>query len=209
MLQKQPLNEISPLQAAKWLKISLLLSMEDMEALLLLLPKWMIPLSGVIEEGKEIISKEEFLSLYQNYLEQIDAEIRRPVINQRLTCAFTEDLSHVRAVPVSGGLLIRVVQPVLQVQPSMIHYSKASGKFIDSTHSQDSFAWGLTFSSPQLIQNPTTRDIQKFSDPYYKALQRWSRQHTVPTSFLVDGTITHFPARISKTRKIPICLPQK
>lgn len=208
MIPRQPLNEVPVFQAAKWLKLPLLLSLDEMKGLLTVLPKWIIPLSGVIEDGKEILSQDMFLKLYEDYVKQIDAGIRRPVIDRRLTCAFTDDLDNLRAIPVSGGLLIRAIKPTLQVQPYWIHYSSASEKFIDTTHSQDSFAFGLAFSSPQLFQDPDTKDIEKFSDPTYKLLQKWSRENTLPTPFLVDGKIINFPSRIGKTRGTPVCMPQ-
>lgn len=209
MIPRQPLKEVPIFQAAKWLKLPLLLSLDEMEALLAILPQWIIPLSGVIEEGKEILSKEEFLKLYADYVKQIDEGIRRPVIDRRLTCAFTDDLNHLRAIPVEGGLLIRAIKPTLQVQPYWIHYSTASEKFIDTTHSQESFAFGLAFSSPQLVQDLDTKDIEKFADPTYKTLQKWSRENTIPTPFLVDDKVINFPSRIGKTRGTPVCMPQK
>ncbi len=208
MIPRKPLNEVPGFQAAKWLKLPLLLSSSEMQELLTVLPKWIIPLSGVVEEGKEILSQEDFLNLYADYVNQIDAGVRRPTIDKRLTCAFTDDLNNLRAIPVSGGLLIRTIRPTLQVQPYWIHYSVASKKFIDTTHSQESFAFGLSFSSPQLFQDPDTKDIQKFSDPAYKILQKWTRTHTVPTPFIVDGKVINFPSRIGKTRGTPVCIPQ-
>jgi hypothetical protein len=209
MIPKLPLNEIPLFQASKWLKLPLLLSVAEMKGLLAFLPEWIVPLSGVIEEGKEIISRDTFLSLYADYVAQIDAGIKRPTIDKHLTCAFTDDLNNLRAATVPGGLLIRIVRPVLQVQPYMIHYSATSEKFIDTTHSQNSFAWGLAFSTPQLFQNPYTKDIEKIADPAYKSLQKWSRANTIPTPFLVDGKLINFPSRIGKTRETPICIPQK
>lgn len=209
MIQKQPLNEIPLFQAAKWLKLPILLSEQEMEEALSLLPKWIVPLGGVAEEGKELLSKEEFLSLYASYVAAIDEGMKRPPIDKRLTAAFVDNLDYVRRASVSSGVLVRLIGPSIQVQPYMLHYSSATGKLIDSSYSQDSFAWGLVFSSPQLIQNPITREIEKFNDPHFKNLQKWARQATRPTPFLIEGKIKNFPARIGKTRKIPICLPQK
>lgn len=208
MIQKQPLNEIPSFRASKWLDLPVLLSINEMENLLDILPQWIVPLSGVIEEDKELIDRKEFLSLYENYINQIDQGIPRPIIDRRLTCAFTSDLNHLRASTVQGGLLIRIIRPVLQVKPYMLHYSKEAEKFIDS-HSQESFAWGLVFSTPQLFLNPETKDVETIRDPAFKALQKWSRTHTIPTPFQIEDKIINFYARIGKTRETPICLPQK
>lgn len=208
MIQKQLLNEIPPFQASKWLDLPLLLSVNEMKNLLETLPQWIVPLSGVIEENKEIIAREQFLFSYEKYVHQIDAGDPHPVIDRYLTCAFTDDLNAFRALVVPGGLLIRMIRPVLQVKPYKLHYSKEAEKFIDS-YSQESFAWGLVFSTPQLFLNPRTKDVEKNIDPAFKALQKWSRDNTIPTPFKIDGKIINFYARIGKTREIPICLPQK
>ena len=208
MIQKQSLNEIPVFQASKWLDLPILLSVKEMESLLDSLPKWIVPLSGVIEENKELIERQEFLSLYANYVHQMDAGIFRPLIDRRLTCAFTDDLNTVRSCPVTGGLLIRIIRPVLQVKPYKLHYSFEAEKFIES-YSPDSFAWGLVFSTPQLFLNPETKDVEKNVDPAFKALQKWSRANTIPTPFKIENKIINFYARIGKSKKTPICYPQK
>lgn len=210
MIPLAQLNEIPPYQASKWQKLPLLLSYEEMSGLLDLLPEWIVPLSGVIKKGEEIIPKKEFLKCYKDYYEQIDRGITRPVIDKRLTCAITSDLTNLRKAEVPNGVLIRVIQPVIQVQPYFLNYSEASGSFLDTTFSQDSFAWGLVFSIPQLFQNPKTMDIEKVRDNDFKAMQVWARSRTMPTPFQIsENKIINFPARISKERKTPICLPQK
>jgi hypothetical protein len=209
MIPSAPLNEIPVYQASKWQKLPLLLSYHEMGELLALLPEWIVPLSGVIPLGEEIVPKAQFLEHYQEYLEQIDKGITRPKIDKRLTCAITSDLANLRKASVPNGVLIRVVKPVIQVQPYFLNYSQTADCFLDTTFSQDSFAWGLVFSVPQLFQNPETLEIEKVKDADFKALQTWARSRTIPTPFQVgENKIINFPARISKERKTPICMRQ-
>lgn len=210
MILSVPLNQLPPYQASKWQKLPLLLSAKEMEEALTVLPQWIVPLSGVIQKGEEIISKTQFLKCYQDYVEQIDQGITRPLIDKRLTCAITSDLTNLRKTEVSNGVLIRVIKPVIQVQPYFLNYSEAADCFLDTTFSQDSFAFGLVFSIPQLFQNPKTLEIEKVKAPEFKALQTWARAHTMPTPFQIsENKIINFPARISRKRKTPLCLPQK
>lgn len=210
MIPLVPLNQIPPYQASKWQKLPLLLSVNEMEEVLSLLPEWIVPLSGVIKKGEEITSKSQFLKYYQDYLEQIEKGVKRPIIDKRLTAAITSDLANLREAEVSNGVIIRVIKPVIQVQPYFLNYSETADCFLDTTFSQDSFAFGLAFSIPQLFQNPETLEIEKVKDIEFKALQTWSRGHTMPTPFQIsENKIINFPARISRERKTPICLPQK
>lgn len=210
MIPSAQLNQIPVYQASKWLKLPLLISSQEMGEVLSLLPEWIVPLSGVILRGQEIISPSEFLQAHEEFSRQIDSGISRPKSDKRLTCAFTSNLNTVRKIDVPGGLLIRVIKPVIQVQPYFLHYSQTADCFFDTTFSQDSFAWGVVFSIPQLFQNPETLEIEKVHVPEFKALQVWARSHTMPTPFQVsENRLINFPARISKQRKTPICLPQK
>lgn len=206
MIPKQPYNQIPQFQASKWLTLPLLLTPGEMLSLLTLLPEWIAPLSGIIPEEEAIIPKPLFLELYSNYAKEIELGTKRPFIDPRLTCVFTDMLDKLRAISTPQGLIIRVIRPALFVQPYMLHYSKETGKFVDATHSLDSFAWGLVFSTPLLFRNPETQQVEKNRDPYFQKIQKWARTHTVPTPFLVEGKIINFPARISKTRETPICM---
>lgn len=214
MLPRASLPETPAYQASKWLKLPLFLEVQEMQNLLEILPPWIAPLSGVIAEESQLLAKSQFLEIYNQYVEQLKKNLR-PIIDRRLTCAFTGNVEDLRAVPVSGGVLVRIVRPVIQVQPYTLHYSEVAGKFHEMTHSRDSFAWGLLFSFPQLFQNPLTNEAEKVTEQIYpnaaifKAMQRWSRNNTIPTPFQVTDRVINLPARMGKQLRESItpCLP--
>lgn len=117
--------------------------------------------------------------------------------------------------PRSRGVLVRILRPVIQVQPYTLHYSAYGEQFHEMTHSLDSFYWGLIFSYPQLYYNPKTQDVEKVAEQflntsYFKSMQRWVRTHTVPTPFHVGDKIIHHPSRIGKEwlKEVEdVCLP--
>jgi hypothetical protein len=204
MLPRARLDEVKPYQASKWLTLPLLVTQGEMQELLLLLPEVFVPLSGVIPEGAENISKSEFLSYYTSYAGEIKKGVKRPHIDFRLTFAITQDLQDLRAINVPGGVLIRIVKPVIQVQPYTLHYSEVAHAFCEMTFSPDSFYWGLQFSFPQIFQNPDTHEIEKVSlerfpnAALFKAIQRWARKATTPTPFLREERVIHHHSRIGK-----------
>ena len=209
MIPRANLKEVSLYQASKWLTLPLFITPLEMQEALALLPKKIVPLSGVIEEKDEVLSQKDFLDLYTSYYEQLAIGIKRPQISPLLTAAFSTTLEAFQAVKVEKGLLIRIKSPCIQVQPYRLHYSETAHKFVDTTHSMESFAFGLVFSIPQIYQNPETHAIEKVAIPEFKALQKWAREHTIPTPFQVGDEVMNFPARISKTKSCPVSLPKK
>lgn len=211
MIPRAPLKEIPSYQVSQWLKLPLYLAIDEMDALLELLPEPFVPLSGKISPQDALLSKDAFRHLYREYLE-------KGTPDKRLTFAITEDLNDLRQAEVEDGYLHRMFRPVIQVQPYTLHYSTVAQKFHEMTFSPENFYWGLLFAYPQLYHNPITHQVDKVTEENYpntklfKDLQRWSRSHTVPSPFMVEEKKVIVPARIGKKLlgdKSWINLPQK
>ena len=88
-------------------------------------------------------------------------------------------------------------------------YSEHDGKFRPMVFGLDSVTWGLQFSYPQLFMDGRTKEAfavvesEEFPNTaLFHQLQRWMRQNTLPTPFLVDGKRVNSPIRLGKA-----CLP--
>lgn len=196
-------SECPPFQASKWLKIPLFLSKEELSALFEELSfLYLVRLSGVIEEGKAVIDKTTYLFEYEDYLRTLQSGAPKSV--NRLVVGLGKELSDFRKIKVESGELIKVYRPVIQVQPYTLFYSSTAQKFIEMTHSLENMYFGLLFSFPQLFQDPISQEVIKVyeSDTLnakaFKAIQKWSRAHTTPTPFLINGKVLNHPARIGK-----------
>lgn len=204
MIHIQALAEVPPYHVSKWLKLPLYLSLSEMKSFLTLLPSPFVPVSGVIAKDQLQFDKNVLLEMYGDYTKALQQGKRRPEVDKRLHFVVTEDLNSLRAIDVEKGMLIRVIKPVIQVQPYTLNYSVVSEEFHELTFSPDSFYWGLCFSLPQLYQHPKTNEVEKVFEAYpaigtlFKNMQRWSREHTVPTPFEINGKIIHHPARVGK-----------
>lgn len=192
------------MQATKWLKLPLFLNVHELSDLLHSLGNvHLVPLSGVFKKGLETLSYEEFASLYSAYLQSlIKGEIPNP--DRRIVTGWTYDLKEIEERKVETGSLVRPYRPVVQVQPYWLNYSETDGKFHEMALSQESLAWGLLFSFPQLFQDPETMEIVKVQGTnfpnceMYKKLQAFSRARTLPTPFVTPAGLFNHPARIGK-----------
>lgn len=191
------------MQATKWLKLPLFLSVQELSDLLDSLGDVkLVPLSGVFPE-LEVLSPRDFLQLYEAYAARL-LRGEAPLPDRRLVTGWTYDLNAIEVRKVETGVLVRPFRPVVQVQPYWLNYSETDGKFHEMALSQESLGWGLLFSFPQLFQEPETLEIVKVQGPdfpnceLYKKLQTFSRARTAPTPFITPNGLFNHPSRIGK-----------
>nr|MBA2728315.1 hypothetical protein [Parachlamydiaceae bacterium] len=197
-----------PLQASKWLQLQVLADSQEMERLFDAFGNFLIFKAGVLcNAGEGEISKEEFLRLYSNYVDALklgqlpdDALYR-----QSFSSVFTTDPGNLFQVEVAGNRrIIRVARPVLQLQMHKMSYSSVDGKFRPMVLGKDCIFWGLQFSYPQLFQDESKEvykalEEEQFPDSkLYRILQKWLRQETIPTPFIVDTHQINVPIRLGK-----------
>lgn len=168
---------------------------------------FILPISGLIPIGNEFISKEAFLEVYSCYVAALkhgelpnDSQVR-----PFFTSIWTVTLEAVYAVPVKPGHnLIKVCQPVIQLQGHRFDYSTVDGKFRSMVLGSDSVQWGLQFSYPQLYQDEnlqvfSTKEGAQFPNTaVFKRVQQWMRSHTIATPFEVEGKKINVPIRLGK-----------
>lgn len=196
------------LQASKWQKCPLLIEVNEMRELLAALGQfWMVQISGLVPLGQEIISQEAFLDVYHQYI----AALKRgeysqdPRIRSYFSATFTtvlEALYIVRMNEKQG--LVKVQQPVVQLQAHRVDYSPVDGKFRSMVLGYESIHWGLQFAYPHLYQDEhlqvfTVREGTQFPNTVlFKRLQQWVRSHTIATPFEVQGQRINVPIRLGK-----------
>ncbi|MBA3237214.1 MAG: hypothetical protein H0T62_02545 [Parachlamydiaceae bacterium] len=202
-----------PLQASKWLEQQLLIDAPEMESLFSALGDFTIFKVGYVcksDEGE--VSKSDFLDQYNEYIEclkkgKIPEEQQ---FRSLFSSIFTVENDHLFQILVAGDRrIIRVEKPVLQLQVHHISYSTVDGKFRAMVFGKDSILWGIQFSYPQLYLEAGTKEVfsvvdsNKFPNTaFYRKLQLWVRQNTIPTPFHVMGNKINVPMRIGK-----LCLP--
>lgn len=202
--------EAQPLQVSKWLKIQVLLDTEEMGKLLIDLGDIIIALTGCVcnlDEG--FILKESFLGCYKRYIDELKERQIPDESHFRsfFSATFTVALDHLYAVMVNDGKhIIRACKPVVQLQSHRMIYSPEDGKFRSMVFGLESIAWGIQFSYPQLYQDAATHDVMQVgvssSFPntiLFRHLQKWMREHTVPTRFEIEGKRMTLPVRIGKS----------
>lgn len=209
---KKAAPEDQPLEAAKWLSLPMMLGPSELEHLLNALGEiHIVKTLSKVEEGKEEIAKEDFVSLYAEYAgllkEGAVPDSRR--FKGVFSSVITLDLDALFSVPLDAGYhVVKVKSPIIQMQYHTMKWSKEEGKFRSQLFGQDSLPWGILFSYPQILLHQETKDIVKADTPgfvnyrLFKEIQKWQRQHTIPTPFLADGRRINTSQRIGRE-----CLP--
>lgn len=205
---KRAVSEDHPLEAAKWLSLPMMLNPGELENLLKSLGDiHIVKTLSRVEEGKEEISRDEFVSLYAEYVgflkEGAIPESRR--FKGVFSSVITLDLDALFSVPLDSGYhVVKVKSPIIQMQYHTMKWSKEEGKFRSQLFGQDSLPWGILFSYPQILLHQETKEIIKADSPgfinyrLFKEIQKWQRQHTIPTPFLVDERRINTSQRLGK-----------
>ncbi|MFI0434908.1 MAG: hypothetical protein ACH350_04165 [Parachlamydiaceae bacterium] len=196
------------LQASKWQQIPLLINENEMGELLTCLGSfWMVQTSGVVPIGKEIIEHESFLEVYRSYIAELKQGIdpKNPLIKPYFSSVWTASCDPLYRVKINEKTcLVKVMRPVVQLQAHRFDYSYADGTFRSMVLGSNSILWGIQFSYPHLYQDEnfqivTLKEEDRFPNTaLFKKIQQWSRGHTIPTPFEVDGKKINVPIRLGK-----------
>ena len=186
-----------PFQASKWQKIPLLIDEDEMSALFLILePFFIFQTSGLISIGEERISLSAFLEVYREYILSLkrgelpsDSRMRA-----YFSSVWTTSFASLYAVPVNETqCLVKVRQPVIQLQGHRFDYSFADHTFRSMVMGYESIYWGIQLSYPHLFQDENmevypVREGEQFPNTaLFKKVQQWTRENTIATPFEVTG----------------------
>lgn len=201
------------LQASKWLQVRVLLDPSEMDLLLTELSPFLIYVPGsLIARGQGCIEATAFQEVYRAYAEALAKGLVPPEASYRqlFSTLWTVSKELIKITPMGESQeLIRPSQPVIQLRPHRFAYSPNDGQFRSMVLGGDSISWGIQLSYPQIVQEPVTHEIETVTETarfpntaLFHQLQRWIRDHTIPTPFIVDHKRTNVPIRIGT-----YCLP--
>jgi hypothetical protein len=211
--------EEPPLQASKWLQIQLLIDSEEMVLLFNFLQPFHLFICGAATpKNQGEITHRDFLNHYETYINALKKGILPAVESYQkwFSAAMSTSSDALYTIPIDHDRqLIRISQPIIQMQSHTIDYSPFDKKFRSMVHGSQVIPWGIQFSYPQLYQDPTTKQIHSTrNDPQFPnsqlfhQLQKWIRQHTTPTSFLIDNKVHTIPIRLGKHCEWINCHPR-
>ncbi len=188
-------------QGSKWLKLQMLIDREEMDALFAALAPFSIfPITGIV--NGEPITSSFFLEEYGRWIEGLKQGIAPDEVSLRrlLACVWTRNADDLYLQEVAEGkYLTKIRHPVLQVQAHFFTYSPLDHVFRPMSMGKESVFWGLQFSYPQIYQDPKTMELIELEEKgFYRLIQLWTREWTLPTPFFVDGKKTNSPIRLGK-----------
>lgn len=202
-------SQEQPLQAAKWLKVPVLLDESEMQQLFNDLGDFELYLCGTVRpKGQEQLDRKDFLKHYAEYIHSLKRGVLPASANyQQWFCpVMTAEREALYALPINDTQqLVRVARPIVQLQAHAIDYSPVDKKFRSLVYGLESIPWGIQFSYPQIYQDRDSKEIESTrqgvetkNSLLFQAIQRWMRQHTVPTPFFVEEKWHNVPMRLGK-----------
>ena len=202
-------NEEGVLRVSKWLKHQILIDVEEMEDLIVQLNDFLIfVVSEPVTKKNGLIAKEVFLEKWSLYIEDLKKGIipSEQPLRRFFSSIFTTTADILYSMEVgTEKVLIKPLNPVIQLQLHHFFYSSLDGKFYPMVLSKDSITWGIQFSYPQIYQHPQRHDFSKIIDSpefpntaLFTRLAKWIRSHTVPTPFLIDDKKNNVSIRLGK-----------
>ena len=198
---------IPPLEASKWLSIQVLLAEREMERLIQTFsPLLMVKVGQLVRKGEGILSQEMFLDAYKRYTDTIASGKPVDITSFRpfFSVAWSRSLDPFLAYQISDEKeIVNVKLPVIQLQAHSMGYSDVDGKFRPLVFGSGSIAWGIQFSYPQLFHDAKVAKVYKVDDAFentsfFKELQRWMRQNSIPTPIHSPQGKSFIPIRIGK-----------
>lgn len=196
-------------RVSQWLKIPVLLDYSEMEAFIQSFPTCQFYQVGVVRpKAKNQPTKEEFLQAYQSYISSLcSGKIPDPEqYKDFFACAFSDSPDDFAVVDLPQDRSVwRLARPVIQFQEHRVDFSSHDHEFRSKVLGPNSIFWGVMISYPQLFENPVNRQADKvLNNPdypnggYFRAMQRWMRQNTLATPFIVEGKRKNVPIRLGK-----------
>lgn len=209
MLPIRSLSDQTPLEASKWLKIQLLVDPDEMRELLFSLGEFFIySPSGISPRGQGEMAHHAFLDKYADYVHELQKGHIPDEAKYRsaFSSVFTTFPEALYALPVGDHQqVIRIQKPVVQLQMHRMSYSPLDNKFHTMVFGTDSISWGLQFSYPQLYRDPESKKVEQVHDnenfpntKLFKRIQKWVRQATIPTPFIIGDEKMNIPVRLGK-----------
>ncbi len=189
------------LSVSKWVKIPLLVDLQEMEDLFKsLIPFSLYEVQRVTPKGEGIIPLETFLAEYGAYIETLKSGSIPPSLPSPVLSVTPEAL-HIMVVE-GERQLYKPTLPVVQMQAHAVRYSEADDTFRSQLFGSDGITWGIQLGYPQIFEDPKTCEILPTRDlpngPLFHAIQKWMRSHTRPTPFLASGRKQNVPIRLGK-----------
>lgn len=198
------------LSVSKWIKISLLLDESEMAHFLSHLEKTVGPfgfydVQKITPQGEGIRSSDEFLDSYRSYITYLKKGEVPPFSQFRTllspVMSMTEKAFTIEKVD-EKRQLIKAILPVIQLQCSQISYSQEDDKFRTQIFGTGGISWGIQVGYPFLYQDPKTYEIQSTRNfpntPLFHEIQKWIRNKTRSTPFIVQQKKRNEPIRIGK-----------
>lgn len=191
------------MNAAKWIKIPILLDLCEMQRFLAVLGAFeMFQVGSVVPPGGGLVTSQGFLEDYAQDLERFKHGVTSYARPFGLVWTVTRDAVK-RQVLSDGREIIRPILPVIQLQPHHFQFDHATHECRSMVYGTHSVSWGIQFSYPHLFEDPHSHEISTVDETFpntvlFHTLRLFVREQTRATPLISAGKRVNVPMRLGK-----------
>lgn len=192
---------------SKYNHLDVLLSEEEMQRLFTFLkPLTLLSITSLNEKNPFVLSKEDFLKAYSNYIQALKNSKKPPFTSFRSTFHghWTYSLEGIYRLKQGNRERLYLDSPTLMIKPICIQVSEVDSSIHVGPLTPQGILWGLRFSFPSLYQKAGSHDITQVNPKthsngqLFKDLRAFVRSETLVPSFEKNGTLINSTIRLGK-----------
>lgn len=202
-----PLKESKAFSFARFVKIPLLIEVEELEKLLNTIePCYLFRIGRPLEPPELEWTKKQYIELYAGYLDALkkglllEKKLYRSILH--FICA-NDPMQLAKSIVTDGKWIVYPRFPVIYWQYHEMYWDPHFLEMKSMTFNASSFSWGIQMMCPMLYESQRKEEKEnRFSHssiyPIFHQMRRWIRQHTSPAVFDVQGKKVNSSVRISQ-----------
>lgn len=193
---------------SKWITLDLLIDEVEISNLIFSLSSiFLVSPQNATPETPFLLKKEIFLDAYASYISDLKSGKTPPFNGFKkffyMMISANLDGLFIRSIGKDKEALA-INAPLIEVKPISLVLSKVDQSIRTSAVSPEGILWGLSFSFPQIIQDPKTLhssqiDLQNHpTGQCFKKIRSWLRSNTRATPFIIGSKKVNASVRLGK-----------
>ncbi|PCI76629.1 hypothetical protein COB21_04165 [Candidatus Aerophobetes bacterium] len=211
LLEEGDLSKLGEMQASKWLRIRILLDEKTLTQWFDLIGQvCFVNLFATKSEDALIVSPEEVLSRYTQYMEQIKAgkEVDHAYFQKKLTLHMTKDPKSCYKTALKGKSIYFAKEKAPGVRMALFGFSwdKSHREIHSNVYSKTTISWGLEFSYPQIFSGSLDTEVvylaqekDRPNSALFVQLKQLIRRASKPVKFIYEDQKIISSLRMDKT----------
>lgn len=209
-LETGSIAQLGVMNASKWLRFALLVDVSELQTLLENLGQvHLINLSPVHSEQDLLVTKEQLLKQYKDYIDLIKAgkSVDHAHMQKAFALHMSYDMSSCYQIVLKEGALLYAKEraPGVRLRLHNFSWDGENGQTHSNVHAKNGITWGLEFAYPQIFASSIDEEVvyvlksnEMPNNALFQQVKKWVRQGSKPVRFLYEGSSCVSTIRLGK-----------